>query len=130
MSRRIIASRELPLPEQWRGRKVTLIDALLHMRQEMLRGRPLWLFTGEDTVQSLVSFLLGWGSCIRFNGGVEEEWSEFLDWLRDTQHEIPPEGWHLKFLADCGGDHTRAALKFLDFVHEFTSARRVAPPQQ
>lgn len=130
MSRRIIVSREFPLPEQWRGRKVTLIDALLHMRQEMLRGRPLWLFTGEDTVQSLVSFLLGWGSCIRFNGGVEEEWSAFLDWLRDTQQEVPPEGWHVKFLAECGGDHTRAVLKFLDFVSEFASSRQVASPQQ
>jgi hypothetical protein len=130
MSRKIIASRELPLPEHWRGRKVTLIDALLHLRQEMQRGRPLWLFTGEDTVQSLVSFLLGWGSCIRFNGGAEEEWGKFLDWLRDTKQEVPPEGWHVKFLADCGGDHSRAALKFLDLVNEFASSRQVEPPQQ
>lgn len=124
MSRKIITSQETPLPEQWHGRKVTLIDALLHIRQEIQRGRPLWLFTGEDTIQSLVSFLQGWGSCIRFNGGNEEEWGEFLDWLRDTKQEVPPEGWHVKLLSDCGGDHMRAALKFLDFVNDFASSRR------
>jgi hypothetical protein len=125
MSERIIiSSRESPLPQEWHGRRVTLIDALLYMRQEMHRGRPLWFFTGEDSLPSLVAFLQGWGSCVRFNGGSEQEWSEFLDWLRDIKGEVPSEGWQVKFLADCSGDHTRAALKLMDFVQEFAESQR------
>jgi hypothetical protein len=92
---------------------------------ESIRG--LCFATGFDTVESLVSFTLGWASNTQFNGGSDQEWQDFLDWLDEVKHELPPEGWHVKYLRDCGGDHERAALKFLDFAAEFVALRRKTP---
>jgi hypothetical protein len=117
--------KEEPLPEEWRGRKVGLLDALLYARQQLLKKRGLWFVTGFDTIESLVSFINGWVSNTQFNGLHDQDWLDFWDWLHDVKHELPPEGWHIKYLRDCGGDHARAAMKFLDFVEEFTTQRRI-----
>ncbi|ATB34276.1 hypothetical protein [Melittangium boletus] len=116
--------KEEPIPEEWRNRQVGLLDALLYARQQLLKKRGLWFVTGFDTIESLVSFIAGWASNTQFNQGSDPEWEEFWDWLRDVKKEMPPEGWHVKYLRDCDGDHERAALKFLDFVQEFIELRR------
>jgi hypothetical protein len=116
--------KEEPIPEEWRGREVRLMDALLHARQQILKKRGLWFVTGFDTIDSLVSFTIGWASNTQFNGGNDQEWQDFLDWLDKVKHESPYEGWHVKYLRDCGGDHERAALKFLDFAAEFINQKR------
>ena len=100
------------------------MDALLYARQQFLKKRGLWFVTGFDTVDSLVSFTLGWASNTQFNGGDDQEWQDFLDWLRDVKHEMPPEGWHVKYLRDCGGNHESAAMKFLNFAEEFIKQTR------
>ena len=121
--------KEEPIPEEWRGRQVGLMDALLYARQQIHKKRGLWFVTGFDTVESLHSFTIGWGSNTQFNSGSDQEWCDFLDWLRDVKKELPPEGWHVKYLRDCDGDHERAALKFLDFAHEFVTLRRGGAPR-
>jgi hypothetical protein len=126
MSEKKIAKIEPPL-EEWRGRRVNLMDALLYARKRILEKQGLWSVTGFDTVESLVSFTVGWASNTQFNGGSDQEWRDFWDWLRDVKHEMPPEGWHVKYLRDCDGDHERAALKFLDFAAEFVALRRKTP---
>jgi hypothetical protein len=97
--------KEEPIPEEWRGRQVGLMDALLYARKQILMKRGLWFATGFDTVESLVSFILGWASNTQFNGGEDQEWEDFLEWLDEVKHELPLEGWHVKYLRDCGGDH-------------------------
>jgi hypothetical protein len=119
--------KEEPLPEELRGRSVALLDVLRWSRQQLLKGRGLWYVAGGDRVDSLVSFIHGWLAHNVFNGGTDPEWQEFETWLRDVKGEFPGEGWHVKFLQDCGGDHERAALKFLDFVEEFVTQKRVTP---
>jgi len=59
--------------------------------------------------------------------GQEREWEEFLDWLREAKKELPYEGWHVKYLRDCQGDHEKAALKFLDLVAEYVDSKRPGP---
>jgi len=119
--------KEEPLPEELRGRSVALLDVLRWSRQQLLKGRGLWYVAGGDRVDSLVSFIHGWLAHNVFNGGTDPEWQEFETWLRDVKGEFPGEGWHVKFLQDCGGDHERAALKFLDFVEEFVTQTRATP---
>src|SRR3712207_2937569 len=82
--------KEEPIPEEWRGRQVGLMDALLYARKQILMKRGLWFVTGFDTVDSLLSFILGWASNTQFNGRADQEWEDFLDWLRDVKHEAPP----------------------------------------
>lgn len=119
-------AKEEPVPAEFRGRGVGLIDVLRWSRQQLLKGRGLWFIAGGDRVDSLVSFIHGWLAHNIFSGSSDPEWQDFETWLRDVKHEFPGEGWHVKFLADCDGDHERAAMKFLDFVEEFiTSGRRV-----
>ncbi len=57
-------------------------------------------------------------------GAKSGSWTRCSDWLDKVKHELPPEGWHVKYLRDCGGAHERAAMKFLDFTEEFTNQRR------
>lgn len=124
-------AREEPLPEEWQGRRVGLLDALCYARQQILKGRGLWFMTGVDTVDSLFAFTNGWAANsqfnARFNEGQDEDWQEFLDWLRDVKKELPYEGWHVKYLRDCQGDHEKAALKFLDFAAEYVDMKRPVP---
>ncbi|MDY7226227.1 hypothetical protein [Hyalangium rubrum] len=119
---------ETAFPEAWRGRRVGVLDALLYFRGQLKQGRGLWFLTGGTTVDALRSFILGWCANTQFNGGSEPQWQEFVTWLRDVKGEFPGEGWHVKYLRDCDGDHERAALKFLDFVEEFVSRPPSTPP--
>jgi hypothetical protein len=41
-----------------------------------------------------------------------------------VKHELPTEGWDVKYLRDCDGDHERAIRKFLDFVAELVALRQ------
>jgi hypothetical protein len=111
------------LPAEWVGREVGLMDALLYARKRILANRGLWSVTGADTVESLGAFTVGWASNTQFNGRPDQDWEDFWDWLRDVKKEMPSEGWQAKYLRDCDGDHERAALKFLDFAHEFMIQR-------
>ncbi|WP_434379901.1 hypothetical protein [Melittangium boletus] len=113
-----------PLPKEWVGREVKMLDVLLYAREHVRARRGLWFITGLDTIDSLFAFTIGWASNTQFNQRSDPEWEEFQDWLRDEKHEAPGEGWHVKYLRDCGGDHERAALKFLDFAQEFRESRR------
>jgi hypothetical protein len=108
-----------PPPRGWSGRQVRLLEALLRVRQQLHEGRALSSVTGSDTVHSLFCFTLGWASNTGFNRHEDREWEAFCDWLRDIKKEFPGEGWHVKYLRDCQGDHRKAALKFLDFAAEF-----------
>jgi hypothetical protein len=126
MSEKIVGKGEPP-PAEWSGRGVGLMDVLLDTRQRILEKRGLWSVTGFDTIESLVAFTIGWASNTQFNGGNDQEWRDFLDWLDEVKHESPYEGWHVKYLRDCDGDHERAALKFLDFAAEFVALRRKTP---
>ncbi|WNG54560.1 hypothetical protein F0U59_07020 [Archangium gephyra] len=112
-----------PLPKAWGGRQVELLDALLWLRQRMREGRELSFLTGQDTVESLHSFTLGWIQNSVFNQSKDLTVASFQDWLRDVKKEAPGEGWHVKYIQDCQGDHRKAALKFLDFAAEFSASR-------
>lgn len=121
-------AKEEPLPEEWRGRRVGLMDVLLYTRKRILERRGLWSITGADTIDSIFFFTIGWASNTQFNGGRDQEWRDFQQWLDEVKHELPYEGWHVKYLQDCGGDHQRAVMKFLDFAEEFVSLRRKQSP--
>lgn len=112
-----------PLPRDWGGRQVELLEALLWIRQRMHEGQQLSFITGSDTVDSLYSFFLGWLLNTGFNEREDLTVEPFQDWLRDVKKEAPGEGWHVKYLQDCQGDHRKAALKFLDFAAEFMASR-------
>jgi len=122
--------REEPLPAEWEGRRVGLLDALCYARRQLDLGRGLWFTTGAETVESLFVFINGWTANsqfnARFNGDQDQDWMDFLDWLRDIKKELPDEGWHVKYLRDCQGDHERAARKLLDFVAEYVDLKRSA----
>ncbi|OJH36885.1 hypothetical protein [Cystobacter ferrugineus] len=116
-----------PLPAEWQGRKVGLMDALLYARKRIMERRGLWSVTGGETIESLFHFTIGWASNTQFNGESDQEWCDFLDWLDEVEPAARYEGWHVTFLRECGGDHERAVLKFLDRAHEFVSLRRSSP---
>ncbi|MCY1082610.1 hypothetical protein [Archangium lansingense] len=102
-------------------RHVYLLDYLMRLRQEKTRG--LLLNMGEINVTRMVAFIDGYRACHYANGIKDEEYGLFHDWLRDVKHEFPGEGWDVKYLNDCDGDHERAIRKFLDFVAEFVALR-------
>ncbi len=118
-----IAATYGPLPGEWGGREVGLLDALLWIRRRMIEGRELSFITGADTIDSLYSFTIGWSSYTGFNKREDLAWELFMDWLRDVKKEFPGEGWHIKYLEDCQGDHRKAVLKYLDFAAEFMGSR-------
>ncbi|MFE8603779.1 hypothetical protein [Archangium violaceum] len=116
----------VPLPEEWRGRFVSLIDVLLRIRSEHARGRPLGVFFGGmETTQAVAAFETGYRACCRYHG-MEDPWYEaFNGWL--FKRELSSEGWRTRYLAECGGDHLKAIRRHLDTVAEF-AAQNPAPP--
>jgi hypothetical protein len=100
---------------------VYLLDYLMRLRQEKTRG--LLLDMGEVDASLMVAFIDGYRACQRANGIRDEEYMCFHDWLRDVKNEFPTEGWDVKYLRDCEGDHERAIQKYLDFVAEFVALR-------
>ncbi|WNG43987.1 hypothetical protein F0U60_07690 [Archangium minus] len=112
-----------PLPREWGGRQVELLDALSWIRRRMHEGQDLSFFTGQDSVDSLYAFTSGWILNTVVNARKDLTVAPFQEWLRDVKKEFPGEGWHVKYLQDCQGDHRKAALKFLDFAAEFRASR-------
>lgn len=119
----------MPLPEEWRDRFVSLIDVLLRVRAEHARGRPLgFFFRGMETTQAVAAFETGYRACCRYQG-MEDPWYEaFMDWLFDVKKEFSSEGWHTRYLAECGGDHLKAIQRYLDTVAEFAAQNPAPPP--
>lgn len=117
----------VPLPEEWRGRFVSLIDVLLRVRSEHARGRPLGVFFGGiETTQAVAAFETGYRACCRYHG-MEDPWYEaFTYWL--FKRELSSEGWHTRYLAECGGDHLKAIQRHLDTVAEFAAQNPAPPP--
>jgi hypothetical protein len=99
-----------------------MLDYLMRMRQDMLRGR-LAMYLGDMDIVRMVAFTDGYRSCQSANGITDAEYGLFRDWLRDVKQEFPTEGWAAKYLRDCDGDHEHAIRKFLDFVAEFVALR-------
>ncbi|WNG24410.1 hypothetical protein F0U62_10595 [Cystobacter fuscus] len=112
-----------PLPRAWGGRPVGLLDALLWLRQRMDQGHELSLLTGARSIDSLYCFTIGWVRNTLYNRQKDPSLASFWDWLRDVKKEFPGEGWHVKYLRDCQGDHMRAVRKFLDLAAEFKESR-------
>jgi hypothetical protein len=112
-----------PLPREWGGRPVGLLDALLWLRQWMEQGHELSLLTGSRSIDSLYCFTFGWSRNTLYNRQKDPSLASFWGWLRDVKKEFPGEGWHVKYLRDCQGDHTRAVRKFLDLAAEFKESR-------
>lgn len=102
---------------------VMLVDILLRIRQDMMRGR-LAMYLGEANVDRMVGFIAGYRACQGHHGVEDVEYGKFCDWLREVKREFPQEGWAAKYLRDCLGDHPAAIKKFLDFVAEFAALRR------
>jgi hypothetical protein len=101
---------------------VYLLDYLMRMQQNM--SRQLLLNMGDINATLMVAFIDGYRACQYANDIEDEEYGLFRDWLRDVKHEFPTEGWDVKYLRDCDGDHERAIRKFLDFVVEFVALRQ------
>lgn len=120
----------MPLPEEWRGRFVSLIDVLLRIRSEHAHGRPLGVFfRGMETTQAVAAFETGYRACCRYQG-MEDTWYEaFVDWLIDVKRERSSEGWHTRYLSECGGDHLKAIQKHLDTVAEFAAQNPAPSPR-
>ena len=100
---------------------VYMLDYLMRLRQEKTRG--LLLDMGDINITRMAAFVDGYLSCEDANGIEDEEYRRFFRWLRDVKHELPSEGWDVKYLRDCDGDHERAIRKFLDFAAEFVALR-------
>jgi hypothetical protein len=103
-------------------KRVLLLNYLLRIREDMLKGR-LGMHIGDPDVAHMVGFVNGYHSCMLSNGIEDEEYGRFFDWLRE-KGEYPPEGWAAKYLRDCNGDHAQAIRKYLDFVYEFVTHHR------
>ncbi len=116
-----------PLPEEWRGHRVGLLDALLWARTQLRMKRGLWFVTGIETVDSLLPFIRGWTANTRLNGGHEQAWEEFRNWLRDAKGEPLADGWYIRHLQATQGDHDQTALKLLDLVAEYVEQFGSAP---
>lgn len=112
-----------PLPKEWGGRPVEFVEAMLWLRQRMREGQGLSFLTGMETVDSLFCFEVGWIRNTIYNQRRDPSIASFRDWLRDIKKELPGEGWHVKYLRDCQGDHRRAVMKFLDLAAEFQASR-------
>jgi hypothetical protein len=110
-------------PEEWKGRVVYTVDLLLFLRSQIRQGVVLDMFVGSAYTYSMNAFIAGSEMALRRNGFPDHEYLEFVAWLRDVKKEYPCEGWAVKYLKDCGGDHLAAIKKFLEFVAEFRETR-------
>ncbi len=101
---------------------LALLDVLMEIHREAQRGRPLWLFFGQEHFDAMVAYLTGYVFCCYRNGFQDREWGAFMKWLREVRKQMP-EGWARKYVEDCGGDHVKAMMKFLDHAAEFRALR-------
>lgn len=102
----------------------SLLDEMMEIREEAKRGRPFWFFFGSERFEALVAYTEGFLACRHRSASPDKEWGAFMSWLRDQKGALPS-GWMQKYVDECGGDHGRAMMKFLDFVAEFVALRRV-----
>lgn len=115
------------LPESWRGRRIHLLEALLHVRHYVRERHALWFMTGFETVDSLFPFIQGWLANTQLNGGSERAWQEFLTWYRGTRGQPLRADWYVRPLQECQGDDERTALVLLDLVAEYADRFGVSP---
>ena len=94
----------------------SIVDVLLLFQREF---EQVLACIGEPHVFSMEGFMLGYRLCLGMEGGRDERYVRFREWLRERKNELPLEGWYTKYLADCGGDHLRAIRKLLDLATEF-----------
>ena len=121
--------KNMPMPEEWHGRPVSLIDVLLRIRQEHARGRPLgFFFRGMETTDAVASFETGYQACCRYNGIEDIRYEAFKDWLLQIKRETSSEGWHKTYLVEFSGDHSKAIQKHLDLVAEFVAQEPSSAP--
>lgn len=89
------------------------------MGQDRDRGRFVPYLSEPFNVYVFYGFICGYVDCCRRSGGRDITGAAFFAWLRDIRHDNPPEGWHEKFLRDCGGDHRAAINLLIDRVEEY-----------
>ena len=110
-----------PTPASNMAEISSLVDELLLIRRDFSR---LLMYIGEPHVLSMNGFMLGFHACLGMKGSEDERYYRFREWLRNEKKELPLEGWHVKYLRDCGEDHVRAIKKLLDLAAEFDAAER------
>jgi hypothetical protein len=113
---------EMKKPAHWAGKVVQTLDVLLYVRDELQTGRPLFMFTGDTTLQSLFSFIQGYEFSLYCNERPDTEYRSFVEWLRDERQELPG-NWIEAYLKESGQDHRRAVMKYLDFVAEYVALK-------
>jgi len=104
------------VPPSGEARTGGLLDQLLLMHRDFNR---LLMYIGEPHVLAMNGFMLGFHACLGLQGVEDEAYYRFREWLRDEKQELPLEGWHAKYLRDCGNDHVRAIKKLLGLAAEF-----------
>lgn len=109
-------------PADWKGRFVSTLEVMVFMRDQIRSGVMPELFIASLDVKALRSFVLG----IHFHqfccGQEDVRYMAFIEWLRDVCGEFPsPGGWEEKYLADAGGDHAAAIMRYLDRCAEFVA---------
>ncbi len=114
----------LQTPEDWKGRVVSTVDLLMFVREKVNEGMTLEMFLGSINAHAMRAFIEGSSMTLRCNGLPNQDFKDFVVWLRDVKQEWPCEGWVAKYLRDLGGDHEAAIKKFLDFVAEFVATRK------
>jgi len=110
---------EIPTPPEWEGREVDTIDALLHIKQQVDIGRPLWLFCGTSTLQALAAWMDGYAAARSYNRR-PDRFARFIEWLRDVKGDMPG-NWIDVYLQGFAGDQHQAVHRFLGHVVEFAA---------
>jgi hypothetical protein len=114
-------------PEGWAGKQVATLDVLLFVLDYVRGGKSVDVFIGRIDVIRFAAFVDG----IRFHlyccGKVDLQFTDFTRWLRDEKQEFPPGGWASKYLADTGGDHLQAILRFLERCAEYARTHAMTP---
>ena len=97
-----------------------LLDVLLRIRQDIRArtGGP-YQYIGMPHVDGVACFIDGYSECLHALGVEPGADALFRDWLRDVKKALPGQGWDAAYLEDFQGDHSRAVLKYLDYVAEF-----------
>ncbi len=111
-------------PPGWKGRFVSTVDLLVFIRQKVQEGVMLEMFLGTVDAHAMRAFIEGSSLALYFNGHPDQDFKDFVSWLRDVKREWPVEGWVKKYLRETGGDHAAAIRKFLDFAAEFDALRQ------
>jgi hypothetical protein len=112
-------------PEEWKGRWVSTLEALLFIQEQILGGVMPEMFFGRLDIWAVAAFVQG----VRFHlycGGVEDlRYQEFGAWLRDVRKEFPSgKGWAGLYLEEAKGDHRAAIMRFLERCAEYDAMTR------